>query len=277
VKKSFGRGAVATAAVAAMALGLAACGGDSGDGGDPAADLKAAADKTTKQNSFHIKGSDKGGPDGDGTFEVSYSKDPKVFDMTFEGEPDEDNPTGKGRMILTADTVYMNGGEPVDGKSWVKISSNDPTADQMGVEEQADQVDQVALSASVLSTAEKIEKVGEEKVAGKEATHYKGTIKTSELAAYKGDAMTAEHRDEYVKEVKNRKLDTFTVEVWLTEDGLIAKTRESGKGAEGQMESVVEFLEYGQKVTAEVPPADQVMDLKEMMDELGELEEQPTS
>lgn len=267
--KAFKRGAVATAASAALLLGLAACGGDDGDGGDPAAELRAAAEKTAKEDSFRMKGSEKGGPDGEVTSDGAVSGKPYAFDMKLKGEPDEDSPTGEMHLLGNGDTTWIGGGAPVGGKNWIRIEKGD--AEQAGdLGPTQDDIDVLALPIDVLRTAEKIEKVGEEEVGGAGTTHYKGTLVTAELAKYKGEALTAKERDDYLEDVKDRGLKEFTVEVWIREDGLLAKTREAGKGKKGDVEAVVEFSDYGTKVTIDEPPADDVMDFSDLMKDAGD-------
>ncbi|ORT55582.1 hypothetical protein [Streptomyces sp. CB03238] len=89
--------------------------------------------------------------------------------------------------------------EKVPGKSWYRMDLGGYTA--AGDMRAAGYVDEFAGAPAA---TEPTAWIAEEKVGGRPADHYRGTVVLDELAAYSGPALEKGLRDGYVAEAKSR-------------------------------------------------------------------------
>ncbi|MFJ9765219.1 LppX_LprAFG lipoprotein [Streptomyces erythrochromogenes] len=142
--------------------------------------------------------------------------------------------------------------------------------------EQAKQLDSLGSSqqgqnpadtADSLSTAKDLKTVGEETVDGQKTTHLSGTVSVDELRA-RSAASTPEAKERQEKNIaalEAQGIKTLTMDLWIDENDQAKQVRTRGAGTSGPMDITIKFLDVNKPVEVTAPPAEQVMDLAEMM------------
>ncbi|MEH6377127.1 hypothetical protein V7793_22740 [Streptomyces sp. KLMMK] len=273
------RKSVVAATGVALALSLAACGGDgggkdepagsgsgkSGNGADkalkaaePAGTLKAAAAKGARENTYRTKGTRKD-EGGEYVTEGAFQAKPHASVMKDVGPKTAEYPDGVNHVITVNDKMYFNG-EKVPGKKWWTFSvegadrSKDPSSELF------------VRMTSALATSKDVKNTGVETVGGRRAARFQGTVVVSELAAYKGDAITDKDRDFVVNGYKNDGVQQVGLVVWVDGDGVVAKTEESGKGSKGEFRRTDEYRDWGADLGIKPPPAAETATEKEVLE-----------
>lgn len=125
--------------------------------------------------------------------------------------------------------------------------------------------------ANDLSAAKDLKTVGEETIDGQKTTHLAGTVTLDEL---KGGS-TASTPEAKARQEKNLKtleaqgIKELTMDIWIDESDQTKQVRTRGQGTSGPMDITITFLDVNKPVEITAPPADQVVDLAEMMKEDG--------
>ncbi|MFD0353272.1 LppX_LprAFG lipoprotein [Streptomyces sp. NPDC127110] len=122
--------------------------------------------------------------------------------------------------------------------------------------------------ADQLMGAKDLKNLGEENVDGVKTTHVSGTITTEQMRA--GIATTStpearERREKSLKQLEGEGIKSLAVDMWIDESGRTKQVRTRGEGTKGPMDTTIKFLDYNKPVEITAPPADQVVDLAEMM------------
>ncbi|MGP4113254.1 hypothetical protein ACTWP5_20355 [Streptomyces sp. 4N509B] len=300
---TIGRAVLAGAAVAALAVGTAACGGsESGRfgmdqaperGGDQAAPVRAltaAAESTEEITSadFHATTSAPAAAGGDVSVSGSISwEDEVAMELTVDGEQlgaaggVAGMPAEVGVVWLDG-VMYMDMGEAFadsfDGRSWMRMdlmgiveeTGDEDLADAMahGMEQaNQDPAEQVAL----LLQSPEIEHVGEETLDGAPVDHYRGTITVEDALANGagGAGLSEAERQQLTDTMRELGVDAYELDIWVNEDDFPIRTLQSYDTADGPVESEVTYSNLGTDVTVAAPPADSVIDFMEI---LGSLE-----
>jgi hypothetical protein len=274
------RGIKAGAIVVAAVMGsvvLTGCGdgGDSkGQGGDASAGastggaqekgttaVRAAYDKTAAAESARM------------TIKTKLSAEGKT--ITSDGEGVLDLAEGDSVMTITAQdksieqrvvdqVLYQKvpGQKAPGGKPWIRIHLK-KVAEQQGMSHQ--QIGDPAQTAAYAKaiTDKDVTKVGTEKIDGVNTTQYRVSVQVAQLPG--GDQMSEQLGP------------TMPMRVWLDDEGRLrrqqidmtvkapasASARPDSSAAPQQlkMSTVMQFSDFGTKVDAEAPPADQVADM----------------
>jgi hypothetical protein len=213
---------LALAAVAALAVAAAACGGV-----ENAPNLAAAIEKTETSGSF--------------AFEMtSRTSDGESFSGTCEGVVDNvrelarvtcgsdaDSAFGSFEAITVGDASYR---KARDEQTWTK----EPAVDDASL----DEFSPITLLELLRSASQKTERTGEEEVRGDSTARYALTV----------DCEQAELHD--------CRAETAVVHVWIDSDGLVRRIRVD----QIALAFDLEFFDFGVPVEVEAPPADQVVD-----------------
>ncbi|MEV6106304.1 LppX_LprAFG lipoprotein [Streptomyces sp. NPDC051940] len=274
-----------TAAVLAGVLlggGAAACSDSgSGDGGggkgragsgggqggatevSPAAAVKKAVDNNEDITSlsFTMKGKAPGADGGEFSGEASMDVKSEAMQMTMTGG----NPPEDIEIRVVDKVMYLKGGEPVDGKSWLKF---DMTKAEEGDGVTSATTDQNPIDSSSFMTASKdLKKVGEETIDGVQTTHYTGTVTLADLRkSLDGDAEAKKRREKTLDAYDKLGMDKLTMDMWIDKDDHTKQVRVQGTTKEGPLDTTITFGELNKPVEVKAPPASEVMDLAKMMD-----------
>jgi hypothetical protein len=283
-----------------MVASLAACNGDGGtsDSGkdkgaksDSAASplhvMTAAAKKTNDAKSAKISMTITS-PDQPGKITMSgaMSWDPLAMDMTMSGmqgmagasadTPDE------MRMMWLDNAMYMDMGAEsaaqMNGKRWMKIdldamaeASGDKALTEKMTSQMRDARQSPAEQLNMMLASPKIHLVGEEKVDGVTARHYRGSMTLDEiLKANKGDKNLDEaQRQKLVDSMKKQGVSGADVDVWMNGDDMPVRIDVAMDGKKGTTKVSEHLSDFGVKVAPQAPPAGETFDLAKMLAELG--------
>ncbi|MEV0218705.1 hypothetical protein [Streptomyces sp. NPDC050704] len=163
---------------------------------------------------------------------------------------------------LLPDAYYAKVGDKfaarMHGKHWVKYAYNDleslPGGSGTYLKDQLQNTAPVQPVKLLLASGD-VRKVGEEKVRGEHTTHYSGTVRVADLKG--ADALK--------EQLQQAGVTSETVDLWVGDDDLLVKKVEKGELVSGSMSSTAYYSDYGVEVSAEVPPAGDTADFKDLM------------
>jgi hypothetical protein len=292
VRSAHGRRAVGVAVVAALLGGATACGTQAQAEAKPKTPAEAvarAAERTTDVTSLRYRVRGTVPENGRMRVEAAMTARPTSMRMDVTGLAASE---GKPVEVRFADGVlYAEGdpaaiGAPAD-KEWFSVG---PAVWGRGAaENNTYRVLPTALEASplaqstLLTGAKKVREVGTETVDGSGTTHYRGTVTWDGLR----DAQTAA-RDKATRKLRTTSLDQFvmldieetlTMDLWVDDDGRTKRYRLRGETETlkdgrmvdtGPLDLTVTLLDVDRPVTVETPPAEDTVDLAELVDGAGE-------
>ncbi|MFD7665541.1 hypothetical protein [Streptomyces sp. NPDC059788] len=269
----------ALAAGVVMMAGLTACGGkDGGDkaGGDNAAGggspvqaavaaLRTASEKTGSENSAKVEGTNKLGQATQTIKgEMDWSNGIRMnAEITQQGSA-----LGGGKpmkAVYTPQAMFMN--LNLGGKPWMKYDY-DALAKQSAagalIKDQMQNNNPTRAMELVIASG-KAKKVGTEDVRGVQATRYTATIDVAELSRMQASKNFSEKDMKSLEDMlKQTGTKNETIDLWIGQDNLLVKKREQAKNNQGGLDSTVFYSDYGTKVTAQEPPASQVLDASKL-------------
>ncbi|MEV2230862.1 DUF1396 domain-containing protein [Streptomyces phaeochromogenes] len=183
---------------------------------------------------------------------------------------------GTAEIRLVDKAMYIGGGaaaaKEMDGKSWIKFDLSTLGDDALGgAAPGAGTADKNPAQESTFLTGSKdVKKVGTEKVDGVETTHYKGTVTLDEFRkSLKSESRTTrEQREKSLEQYEKMGVDALTMDMWIDGDDRTKQFRMKGDADKGKLDMTITFVDYNKPVTVEAPPAEDVMDLAEMMGDI---------
>lgn len=191
-----------------------------------------------------------------------------VLTITYTGGTTAETMRGLGITSMEArylsDAYYARMSdafaEKADGKHWLKYVYEDLEALGGGGVNFADQMRNTTPNQSVklLLHSGDVRRVGVETVGGQAATHYSGTVQVSDVA-------DAELREQ----LEGAGVTTQTVDIWVDDRDLLVKKVEKGRMATGELTQTAYYSDYGVRVSARKPPADDTKDFRELLGKQG--------
>jgi hypothetical protein len=244
--------------------------------------LAAAPDKTVAESTARISGEmtmTVGGKDTHATYDGAIELDGTGAEMTMDASS-FGLPGAKiemrivdGAIFVGLDAIAAATGEQLPpslaGKHWMSLDLS-----KMLEGAQAMQSDPSAASTSSLEylrgvSADGVEEVGKEDVRGEPTTHYRADVDTGTLAKKLRDAkMSSGAREMLQKGLDALDGKTFTIDTWIDHDGRVRRQqfdqsmRITGQSVHTSMR--MDFYDFGVKVDAEKPPADEVISLGDL-------------
>ncbi|GGZ16284.1 DUF6612 family protein [Streptomyces poonensis] len=284
------RGGAQLAGIAALVVAGGAVGCGTGDGSERTVQqvLTAAFERTAEAKSAKVEMtmSTPAAMDGGGDMTMSgvMGWDPTVMDLTMKGSmlgAGADAPE-QTRMIWQDDVMYMDMGaasaKEMDGKRWMKVdlaaaaeaSGDEELAKQMTSELQNMNQDPTEQLAMLLESPN-LKHLGSEKIDGVEAEHYKGTLTVKEMMESNDslDVLKPKEREQLFESIEKAGIKGYDTEVWVNEDDLPVRMDVTIESPEGDIDMSMKLSDYGAKTEVEVPPADDTLDLFEMLQGLG--------
>ncbi|GAA2248808.1 lipoprotein [Streptomyces amakusaensis] len=298
-KTAWKRAGVSATAIA-MVVGAAGCGTESGAQERTVTQaLTASYKKTEKARTAEVTHeiTMKGGPKGEnGTAKISGVQgwDPTLMDLTMTGggELFASGAPAPEKMAMkwVGKALYMDMGaeaaKDMDGKRWMKMDLG-AIAEMSG--ESGDKELQKQLTGGLdsmnqdpaqqmafLLESPNVKRVGEKKIDGVRAQHYRGSLTVEEML--KGnktvDLLDDKERESLLDGMKASGIKTYDTELWINEDDLPVRIEVSMKTSDGDMDMVSTYSGYGVEVKVEAPPAGQTVDVMEMFTDLGKAMEE---
>ena len=261
-----------TAVVVLFALVGAACGG--GDDRTPQQIVMASASATADANSAKMVmnvaiAGDGTVPAGSITGEGAFDFDEQTGRLTMSMPLQEGGAPVEIEMIMLGTTIYQR--FPTEmaqffgGKPWVKIDLTKAasiTGVDLGALSSAQSGDPTQALNQLRGVSDDVEEVGREELRGDNVTHYKLTIDLEKAIA----SAPEDQRDAMRTAIERFGSMMVPAEVWIDDDDRLRKfVQEMDIPDMGSMTSTLEFYDFGTEVEAEVPPADQVTDLLDLL------------
>ena len=282
------RGAVVLAGV--LALGLSACGSESGGGttDKPSAGASEASGVTplkavqaaalTSQKKSTAKFS----------MEMNMEIDGQKMPMKAKGQLDSAKNAlsldlsmsvpGQGAMklkeIVIGKTIYMTGIPGMPSDQWVKLSLDELGSAAGGATANlgagSDPADQLKLLTQV---SDDVKAAGKETVNGVETTKYTGTIDLEK--AVKASGVSAKELADVKKQYEQLGLKSLPFELYIDKDNLPARMTMSmegnvesgGKTQKMAMDTKMDFTDWGGKVSIKAPK--KAVSFEELLSGLG--------
>ncbi|MFD5964747.1 DUF1396 domain-containing protein [Streptomyces sp. NPDC060311] len=259
-----------------LAAGAVGCGKEDSESPEmtPAAAVAKAAKNSEEINSLHYRLTGKTPEEGRVKAEAEMQIKPTLA-MSMKMTALDQGAEGTAEIRLVDKAMYI-GGSPeaakeMDGKRWIKFDLSgtgvDEQMNQMGSASQADK--NPATESTFLTGAKDVEKVGTETVEGVKTTHYKGTVTLADLEKTIGDEgeATREKRQKSLEQYEKMGVDTLTMDMWVDGDDQTKQFRMRADADKGPLDMTFTFLGVNEPVKVTAPPAAEVADLAEMMEE----------
>ncbi|MFF0220578.1 hypothetical protein [Streptomyces sp. NPDC004629] len=286
-----------SAAVATALAAVAACGspGPSGDGlaggntaeeqttrVSPVAALRSAEKSTAGAESAKVRSTTTVGSVMSMTAEGSLGWGDGItgtLTLTYTGGTAADAMRRLGSTSMQArylsDAYYARMGdifaEQAGGKHWIKYAYDDLAG--LGGSSGVYIKDQMRnstpeQSVKLLLASGDVRKVGEERVSGKNTTHYTGTVEVADLVT-RSSHLDASRLADLKKQLDQAGITTETVDIWVNDQDLLVKKVEKGDTANGTMTSTAYYSDYGVWVSVQEPPAADTEDFKALIAKQG--------
>lgn len=259
-----------------LAAGAVGCSKDDSESPEmtPAAAVAKAAKNSEEINSLHYRLTGKTPEEGRIKAEAEMQMKPTLA-MSMKMTALDQGAEGTAEIRLVDKAMYIGGGpeaaKEMDGKSWIKFDLSgtgvDEQMNQMGSASQADK--NPATESTFLTGAKDVEKVGTETVEGVKTTHYKGTVTLADLEKTIGDEgeATREKRQKSLEQYEKMGVDKLTMDMWVDGDDRTKQFRMRADADKGPLDMTFTFLGVNEPVKVTAPPAAEVADLAEMMEE----------
>lgn len=196
----------------------------------------ATEDLTTAQTSMTMSAM---GMDISSEGSIDYSTDPPEMSMSMTMPMLGQEPM---EILLVDGDFYMNMGALSSGKFW-KLDPEDKSGPLGDMSATLDSMDPTKSLDSYIDGFKKVVFVGEEEVDGETLFHYELTLDSTKLS---GDAAAVGMPE------------ILTYQLWLDDEDRTRKAK-LDMGDTGSME--MEVFAYGEPVTIEAPPADQIAEI----------------
>lgn len=182
---------------------------------------------------------------------------------------------GEMEVRQIGDTVYMR--FPFftaflgAGTEWVSMPAEEGEDVAGDLASGAGPSDPTSFLENLSDVEGNVEVLGTEDVRGISTTHYRLIVDESWQ-----DQLSDEELEE-LEEQGPLPDDSFPMELWISDDGLVHKMMITIENIEGEedfdgMSMTFDFFDFGQPQTIEPPPADQVTDMSELEAPLGTVE-----
>ncbi|MEU5215519.1 hypothetical protein AB0G79_04875 [Streptomyces sp. NPDC020807] len=300
-KTAWKRAGVALTAVAVV-TGVAGCqDGDAkaapeakaNDHGDVTKVITAAYEKTSAAKAAKVKMTmsmeGAGADSGTAVMTGVQGWDPAAMDFTMKGSALAGAGAGAGadmpeqmRVVMLDQVMYIDMGTKLaaemDGKRWMKLDlkAAGELAGDKGLQKQLtgglDNMNQdPAQQLALLLDSPDVKHVGSEKINGMETQHYKGTLTLEQMlkANETSKLLSKEDHAELTESMKKAGFKGYDTELWVNEDGYPARMDIDMTMAEGKMKLTADYSDYGTKAAVQAPPAEDTVDLFEMLKGLG--------
>ncbi|MFF3344611.1 DUF1396 domain-containing protein [Streptomyces sp. NPDC002779] len=266
-------------AAVALAAGAVSCGkGEESPKMSPAAAVAKAAKNSDDITSLRYRMTGEVPEQGRVKAEASMRMKPTLA-MSMKITALDEGADGSAEIRLVGKAMYIGGNaemaKEMDGKSWMKLDMSALGEDALGGggNPAAGRAEQnPAADSTFLTGAKDVREIGTEKVDGVETTHYRGTVTLDALrdSLKDEDKATREKREKSIEQYADMGVDKLTMDMWVDGEDHTKQFRMKGAADKGPLDLTITFLDYNEPVTVQAPPAEDTVDLAEMMKDLGE-------
>ncbi|MEG3629298.1 LolA-like protein [Streptomyces poriticola] len=261
-----------------LAAGAAGCGkGEESPDLAPAAAVAKAAKNSEDITSLRYRMTGRAPEEGRIEADARMRMKPTVA-LSMKMTALDQGPDGTAEIRLVDKALYIGGGaeaaKEMDGKSWIKFDLSGTDAEQElnqpGGASQADK--NPATESTFLTGAKDVKRVGGETVDGVDTTRYTGTLTLDDLreSLKDEDEETRERREKSIEQYEQMGVDKLTMDMWIDGDDRTKQFRMQGAADKGPLDLTVTFLGINEPVDVAAPPAEDTMDLAEMLEEAAQ-------
>lgn len=215
---------------------------------------------------------------GDGVFDFKSQRGRLVLDLSSLGLPGDG---GNTEILFNADVVFMKlpfDVPELEDRPWVKIDLSE--LDELsGIDvaqlRQIQSNDPTAALNYLRGVTDDIKVVGKEEVRGASTTHYKAVVDLRKAAR----EVPADLKDDIAQIAEQLGSDTIDTDVWIDTEGRLRKlqyavdvskvevpTKKGEPAPDGTLTATFELFDFGTDADLADPPADQVTDLKDLIE-----------
>ncbi|MFF1558999.1 LppX_LprAFG lipoprotein [Streptomyces sp. NPDC058279] len=200
--------------------------------------------------------------------DVAMRLKPEVAMSMKMASPEEDGGTVDLRLI--GNVMYM-GSEGKFLKLDLKSASPDAAAQLDALGKVGQTGENPGDQANQLSAAKDLKSLGEETIDGQKTTHLTGTVGLEQMkaAAAAGSPEAKDRQDKTVKQLQDQGVRSMVIDMWIDATNHTKQVRTQAQTAKGPMDVTIKFTDYNQPVEVTAPPADQVVDMADMMKDGG--------
>jgi hypothetical protein len=232
---------------------------------------------------------------GSSRFEMRVTAVGEGVDSRYSAVGEQDFATGTMRMeadlgleasstetLAVGEVMYLRSPLFVlftgDEESWVRVDLRE-SGQAAGLDVDAlveGQTGPAALLQQLRGAADEVEEVGEDEIRGVSTTHLRVVVDTQRAIE---DAPPAAREQLRTFAEASGMPDEYPMEVWIDDDGLprrlstIVEVQDETMGTVTQ-QTVLELYDFGVNVRVEEPDEDEVVDLRELMADMEQLEEE---
>ncbi|MET9463496.1 hypothetical protein ABZY44_01515 [Streptomyces sp. NPDC006544] len=263
------RTGAALAGAALLVGGLAACGGDEagpGKGGStgskgeaakpptPGEAVKAAYLKTVAAKFAKAELSTVGADGKTSTQSGSKGWYPSSHDVMIKAEEPA------ARSIMIGDLIYTQTAEPVNGKSWMKMSLSKDG--KPGVRLNDDPAEYLAMTLG----QEGLKHVAAEKTDGVDTEHYKAVLAHADLVAADESTKVMEEKDRQYLHASVQQVTSLEIDLWIGKDGYPLRVDTVAvSGNEGPARTTAKFSGFATTPAIQAPPAEDTVAFEDVM------------
>lgn len=227
---------------------------DDGDQVDPSEFVDTVANGVEASTTAHVTMKVTAGSAGEisGEGDLDYTSEPPEMAMTMAIPMMGDT---KAEMRLVDGVFYMSMGQLSQGKFW-KIDPDDPNSPLGDLGSMLDQMDPKSSLEKMESSIDTVTYTGEEDVDGRTLDHYELTVDSAKIAQEMGSDLPGGAKADLP--------DSLTYDLWLDEEDRISKMTMDipVAGTESSVDMTVS--DWGEDVSIEAPPADEVTDMPDL-------------
>jgi hypothetical protein len=242
-----------------------------GDDGSDLARVQKSGDELAKSGSAKFRGTTTtgGGSGGKVTFDGSVDLESRAAEYSVDVASIGLQGTGKVKVLLVGGVMYLSldalGGSDASnptlaGKKWLKL---DPQ--NFGGGGEIGQSDPKGSLDALRGVNGSVKRVRSESVRGTRTTRYRVTVDAQQAI----DNAPEEQRSEVRNSVQALGSSSIPADVWIDGKGRLRKVRLRIAASTATTKGSVafEFFDLGDKVHIEEPPADEAVDLLEVLGE----------
>ncbi|MDF1605486.1 LppX_LprAFG lipoprotein [Nocardioides sp. YIM 152315] len=189
--------------------------------------------------------------------DLDYTSDPPSMQMSMDIPG-----VGDMEMVMVDGVIYMKSAAMSGDKYWkIDLSDPDSPLGKMGFDKLLEQSDPVGALESMKDGIDTVTFEGSEDVDGRELDHYELTIDMQSAM----DTLGGDLPSEATKAMP----ESVTYDLWLDDEDRFAQMQMETPVMDQTMDMEMSLDDWGQDVSVEAPPADEITDMPDLGQMMG--------
>lgn len=271
----------------ALLLLLGACGQESSTGSNPLGIITLAAEKTEQAGTARMSmDMEMDGPTGlvtstaEGAFDMASKRGHMTMEMDMAEAPAGTPDMGQIEAVFDGTVIYMKmpalSAQFPGDKPWISFDlqkAGEQLGLDMGALMQSGTSDPTQTLQYLRGASGDVEVVGEEEVRGVAATHYRAAVSFAKIVEQAPDEVRAAVEATVAQLEEWVGSDEMPIDVWIDSEGRMVRQTQNfeyvaGPAAGTSVTMTMEMYDFGVDVEVEVPPASDVTDIGELMEQM---------